>query len=80
MVSKRCITLIMTLLDPYSSYYSDGYLNSEGMTILSVIAKEVLREYPYLKGLFEKARKRRSYEDVSRILNEVLTHMGLNPR
>lgn len=76
MVSKAVIRYIEELLNPYSTYYSDGVLNSEGMTLLRIIAREVLREYPALKPRFAKARRRRDYEYVSSLLNEVISYLS----
>ncbi len=77
MVSRAVIRYIEELLNPYSTYYSDGgVLNSEGMTLLRIIAREVLREYPALKPRFAKARRRRDYEYVSSLLNEVISYLS----
>ncbi|GAB6946324.1 hypothetical protein JCM16161A_04540 [Vulcanisaeta sp. JCM 16161] len=76
MVSKAVIRYIEELMNPYSIYYSDGVLNSEGMTLLRIIAREVLREYPNLKQRFAKARRRRDYEYVSSLLNEVISYLS----
>ncbi|MFP3280814.1 MAG: hypothetical protein RXO76_07095, partial [Vulcanisaeta sp.] len=56
--------------------YSDGFLNSEGMTLLRIIAREVLRENPALKPRFAKARRRRDYEYVSQLLNDVISSLS----
>ncbi|WP_069806714.1 hypothetical protein [Vulcanisaeta thermophila] len=71
-MNRALINYITELLNPYSTYYSDGVLNSEGMTILRVIAREVLKEYPWLRRRFAKARRRRDYEYVSSLMSEVL--------
>ncbi|BDR93309.1 hypothetical protein [Vulcanisaeta souniana] len=76
MVSGAVIRYIKELLNPYSEYYSDGSLNSEGMTLLKLIAREVLREYPSLKPRFAKARRRRDYEYVSELLNDVISSLS----
>jgi len=65
------------LLDPYSQYYSRGFLNSEGLTLLRVIAREVLRDYPWLKGRFAKVRSRRDFESVRKLLNEIINLSSL---
>ncbi|ADY00341.1 hypothetical protein VMUT_0125 [Vulcanisaeta moutnovskia 768-28] len=80
MVSKAVMRFIEELLNPYSIYYSDGVLNSEGMTLLKVIAREVLREYPNLKSRFAKARRRRDYEYVSGLLNDVISYLSQSSR
>ncbi len=76
MVSGAVIRYIKELLNPYSEYYSDGALNSEGMTLLKLIAREVLREYPSLRPRFAKARRRRDYEYVSELLNDVISSLS----
>lgn len=72
-MNKAVIAYIMELLNPYSVYYSDGMLNSEGMTILRVIAREVLKDYPWLRGRFAKARQRRDYDYISKLMSDVLS-------
>ena len=76
MVSRAVLRYMEELLDPYSGYYSDGFLNSEGMTLLRIIAREVLRENPALKPRFAKARRRRDYEYVSQLLNDVISSLS----
>jgi hypothetical protein len=74
MPSESSLRYMRLLLDPYSEYYSNGFLNSEGLTLLGIIAREVLREYPWLRGRFAKARSRRDFETVSRLINEILDY------
>ncbi|GAB6944894.1 hypothetical protein [Vulcanisaeta sp. JCM 14467] len=76
MVDRAVLRYIRELLDPYSIYYSDGVLNSEGMTLLRIIAREVLKEYPSLRPRFAKARRRRDYEYVSSLLNDVISYLS----
>lgn len=76
MVSRAVLKYIEELLNPYSNYYSDGFLNSEGMTLLRIIAREVLRENPALKPRFAKARRRRDYEYVSQLLREITSYIS----
>ncbi len=79
MVSKAVLRYINELLNPYSQYYSDGVLNSEGMTLLRIIAREVLKEYPNLKPRFTKARRRRDYEYISQLLSDVVSSLSQSP-
>ena len=72
MALGRVRRYIEELLNPNSPYYSRGVLNSEGMTVLSVVARELLKEMPWLKGRLEKARSRRDFETVSRVLRSIL--------
>ncbi|MGC8570799.1 hypothetical protein [Caldivirga sp.] len=65
------LKLVNLLEDPFSSYYSNGYLNSEGMTILSLIAQLTIREAPWLASLFRKARERRDYQSVIKALKDI---------
>lgn len=62
---------VAELMDPYSPYYSNGLLNSEGMTLLKVIARSVLAVNPSLKPRFAKARRLRDYEHVSSLMADV---------
>ena len=80
MVDRAVLRYIRELLDPYSIYYSDGVLNSEGMTLLRIIAREVLKEYPGLRPRFAKARRRRDYEYVSSLLNDVISYLSQQSR
>ncbi|MDT7902909.1 MAG: hypothetical protein RQ838_02450 [Caldivirga sp.] len=59
--------LLNLLEDPFSIYYSDGYLNSEGMTILSLLAKATLQEWPWITPLFRKVRVKRDYQSVANL-------------
>jgi hypothetical protein len=59
--------LLNLLEDPFSIYYSDGYLNSEGMTILSLLAKATLQEWPWIMPLFRKVRVKRDYQSVANL-------------
>ncbi|ABW00893.1 hypothetical protein [Caldivirga maquilingensis] len=65
------LKLVKLLEDPFSGYYSDGYLNSEGMTILSLIAQLTIREAPWSASLFRKARERKDYQSVVKILEGI---------
>ncbi|MDT7903460.1 MAG: hypothetical protein RXO26_07970 [Caldivirga sp.] len=56
--------LLNLLENPFSTYYSDGYLNSEGMTILSLLANATLHEWPWMKPLFRKVRIKRDYQSI----------------
>ena len=72
MGSEALRSYVEELLHPYSPYYSDGALNSEGMTLLKVIAREVLASRPYMKARFTKARRLRDYEHVSSLMRDLL--------
>ena len=76
MVNRAVLRYIRELLNPYSIYYSDGVLNSEGMTLLRIIAREVLKEYPNLRSRFAKARRKRDYEYISSLLNDVISYLS----
>ncbi len=67
---------VRELMDPYSPYYSNGLLNSEGMTLLKVIARSVLALNPSLKARFAKARRLRDYEHVSSLMADVAETLG----
>lgn len=70
------LKLLTTLEDPFSGYYSDGYLNSEGMTILSLIAKSALRQWPWMTQLFRKVRVRRDYHSVINLARVIRDQCG----
>ena len=72
MGSEALRSYVEELLHPYSPYYSNGVLNSEGMTLLRVIAREVLASHPYMRARFAKARRLRDYEHVSTLMRDVL--------
>ncbi|MFB6469838.1 MAG: hypothetical protein TU36_001165 [Vulcanisaeta sp. AZ3] len=76
MISKAVIKYMRDLLNPYSEYYSDGMLNSEGMTLLRIIAREVLKENPNLRPRFVKARRRRDYEYIAELINDVFSSLS----
>ncbi len=63
--------VIHKLADPYSEYYSRGYLNSEGMKVINVVARALLRRHPWLKSYLDKVRRRRDHESVLRLIEEV---------
>ncbi|WP_291765352.1 hypothetical protein [Caldivirga sp. UBA161] len=65
------LKLVKLLEDPFSNYYSDGYLNSEGMTILSLIAQLTIREAPWLASLFRRARERRDHQSIMKVLEGI---------
>ena len=65
------LRLMKLLEDPFSDYYSDGYLNSEGMTILSLIAQLTIREAPWAASLLRRAREKRDYQSVMKILEGI---------
>jgi len=70
---EEAIRLLRQLLERYDEFFdSRGYLNSEGVKVLERVARIVIQEEKWLRGYVARARRRRSYEDVARLL-EALT-------
>jgi len=70
---EEAIRLLRQLLERYDEFFdSRGYLNSEGVKVLERVARIVTQEEKWLRGYVARARRRRSYEDVARLL-EALT-------
>ena len=63
--------LIRTLSDPYSEYYSDGNLNSEGMTLLMNLVRQVVQLFPELRESLRKCVREREYTHVMKCLSLV---------
>ena len=62
-------------------YYSRGYLNSEGRTLIERLARD-LRLLGCSPRIISKARRRGSFEDVARLrsmVEECLSKLGLKP-
>lgn len=65
------LSILKPLEDPYSDYYSDGMLNSEGMTLLSRALAIIMGSLPQLSSMARKARERREYFYVKRLIDEL---------
>ncbi|GEM_PF-2215674 len=65
---KFIFKIIQDLENPYSMYYSKGYLNSEGMTLINILSRYLINRYPWIKSAIVKVRKRKDYETVSKFL------------
>lgn len=70
------VGLLKPLVNPYSEYYSDGLLNSEGMTLLSRAVAVIMSSMPNLASLARKARRRRDYLTVFELIREVYSACG----
>jgi len=66
------VSLIQKLLAEPSTYFSNGYLNSEGWKVLLVIRRLVIRNKPYLARRIKSINHQSSYEEVVRVLTSLL--------
>jgi hypothetical protein len=64
--------ILRDLADPFSPYYSQGHLNNEGLAALEVLAREVLKEKPWLRERFRRARRSGNFERVHSLLKDLL--------
>ena len=69
--------IICQLVNPYSQYYSNGYLNSEGLTLINNLAKHIVKFDVSLKNLIQKVRKVKSYEYVVKLIDEISRKLSL---
>ncbi|MEM4880679.1 MAG: hypothetical protein QXL28_03855 [Desulfurococcaceae archaeon] len=70
--SVLCTTaknILLKLLERSDNYFSNGYLNSEGMKLLNVALKYAVHTCPERASYLRKLRKTRSYEDLLRVLD-----------
>ncbi len=73
-MSEEAIRLLRLLLERYEEFFdSQGYLNSEGMKVLERAARILVQEERWVKNYVVKARRRRSHEDVLKLLEVVST-------
>lgn len=64
---ERARTLVDELVENHELYFSNGYLNSEGMKVLGLIGR-ILGEYcPEYMLYVKRARKTRRLEDVLKV-------------
>lgn len=56
------------LLADSEIYFSDGYLNSEGMKILGLISRVIGEHCPEYIRYAKRARRTRKFEDVLKLL------------
>lgn len=64
--------LATELLENTDTYFSGGYLNSEGWKVIGVIFKTLSRRYPWTSKFARKIRKDPSYENVSKTISCLL--------
>ncbi len=69
---EEAIRLLETLIENREVYFDKtGYLNSEGMKILIHIARIVAEELPEHMKMVRKARSRRNYESILKLLRNL---------
>lgn len=60
--------LLEILLDRQDEYFDKrGFLNSEGMKLMSIAAREIVKERPWLKRAIREVMRRRSHESVLKL-------------
>ena len=64
--------LLRSLLDPYSEYYSSGYLNSEGLTLWNNLVRHVASLFPELRVTLRRCLRSRDYVHVVKCLDIVI--------
>lgn len=67
-----CITardILLKLLERSDYYFSNGYLNSEGVKLLNMALRHAIRTCPERAPYLKKLRKTRSYEDLIKTLS-----------
>ncbi len=75
---KYIVSIIRLLENPYSEYYSRGFLNSEGITLIMNMLR-ILSKYDIsLSRLLKSCLKDRSYENVISKLSIIKERLGLN--
>lgn len=67
--------LIKALLVYHESYFSSGYLNSEGWKVIGVIAKVLSRRGIYVQDFLRKIRTNPNYDNVANTLNTLLEYL-----
>jgi len=77
-VDLKYLNYLLTLLeDPYSQYYSRGYLNSEGLTILYKVLRILSRVDKSLLNMLKTCFKNRDYEHIVNKIRIVREKLGL---
>jgi hypothetical protein len=69
------LSLLRRLLEEPDAYFSNGYLNSEGWKVLNLIRRLVVRSYPYLARGFKKSIYTGSYDEVVKVLHDLVNYV-----
>ena len=67
--------IIQELKNPYSQYYTKGYVNSEGKTLIFILSRIVLKYFPFLKNVVKELYKCRDFECISSRLEVLKTYI-----
>lgn len=60
--------MLRMLMERQREYFDKrGALNSEGMKLMSRLAREALKERPWLRGVIKEVMRKRSYESVVKL-------------
>lgn len=62
-------SILLKLLERSDYYFSDGYLNSEGVKLLNIALRYVVYTCPERAFYLKKLRKTKSYEDLLKALD-----------
>ncbi|MEM4718112.1 MAG: hypothetical protein QXE81_05070 [Desulfurococcaceae archaeon] len=80
--SRSCLdrqkTIISTLINNIELYFSNGFLNSEGLKLIQQMAKISARHCPKYLLYIRKVRKTKTYEDVLKLLNVLQQDLEMN--
>jgi len=59
--------IMARMLNHRDQYFSDGYLNSEGVKLLNIAIRWAIEKCPEYVVYFKKLRKSKDYEDLLKI-------------
>jgi len=72
---KYLLDLVLKLVSESNNYFSNGYLNSEGWKVFTIIRRLVLRSKPELAKRIKSISQYSSYEKVVKVLSSLLENV-----
>jgi len=72
---KYLLDLVLKLISESNNYFSNGYLNSEGWKVFTIIRRIALRSRPELAKRIKSISQYSSYEEVVKVLNSLLENV-----
>jgi hypothetical protein len=72
---KYLLDLVLKLVSEFDNYFSNGYLNSEGWKVFTIIKRLALKSRPELARRIKSINQYSSYEEVVEVLNSLIENV-----
>ncbi|MEM4487861.1 MAG: hypothetical protein QXK88_03540 [Desulfurococcaceae archaeon] len=69
--TNNALKILLIAYNKADCYFSKGYLNSEGIKLVNIAMRSIIKKHPQYIVYFKKLRKSKSYEHFLKLLGAV---------